>query len=155
MIDIKKYRSHIGKCLVGNVDQQYWINIPKNASNSISYHLLTQKKWKDGNWLIDTDIKNFQGVVVLKDPLDRWRGSTLELCYHFIERNDWKIDNFDFWFYKKNFFEFDRSLDLHHVRQVDFLQALDCDKLKFVYIDTNFEQNIRFLAKYFFRSDLQ
>lgn len=142
MIDITRYKHHIGKCLASDLERKYWINIPKNASNSISFHLLRQKQWRDSNWLTDTKIIDYHGVVVLRDPISRWQGSTLELCYHYLERSHWSTENFNEWFKKRNFFEFDRNLDLHHVRQIDFLHSLELDTLKFVYMNCEFETSI-------------
>lgn len=142
MIDLTRYKNHIGKCLVSDQECKFWVNIPKNASNSVSYHLLRQKRWYDDNWFNNPKILKYKGIVVLRDPLSRWKGSTLELCYHHIERNQWKTDNFEEWFEKRNFFNFDKNLDLHHVRQVDFLRGLDLDQLTFVYVDDYFEKEI-------------
>lgn len=141
-ITLEKYGNHIGKCLADESAKHAWVNIPKNASNTISHHLLFGLKWKDNNW-IKNNLEDFIFYAIIRDPIKRFIGSTIELCYHHLQHNKYNFDNFDKWFKDRDFVNFDKNVDLHFVRQIDFLHKLDFKKIKFIPLDKNFNQYLK------------
>lgn len=138
MFDPSKYGIHIGKGLVNPERTLFWLNIPKCASNTVSYHLL-RKQWKSAT--IHDAI--YQKVYVcLRDPVQRWKAATLELCYHHLLVHTQGLKDFDTWFYQRDFKNFDRNLDMHHVRQIDYLHYCDLSKCEFLYIDDSFSDKL-------------
>lgn len=117
--------NYVGRCLVDHDKKMFWINIPKNASNSVSYHLIRQMKWKDDHFINNPAIRKYRGLGVVREPLKRWHSCTLELCFHFFQyhRDDHDLIKFKDWFAHKNFENFDKNLDIHHIPQSAHLEA--------------------------------
>ena len=136
------YSPYIGKCLCDHSQRHAWVNIPKNGSNTVSGHLL-EMNWTDDNWLKNTQITEYRTVAVIRDPLKRWKGSAIELSYHYLEHNYWSFDGFEEWFRERDFYTFDVDVDLHFLRQTDFLTNLNIDNVTFIPMDTNFNQRIK------------
>lgn len=136
--DPTKYGIHIGKGLANPEKTQFWLNIPKCASNTVSHHLL-RKQWKKATI---HDAKYETVYVCLRDPVERWKAATLELCYHHLLVHKQGLQDFDSWFESRDFENFDRNLDMHHVRQVDYLYYCNLSKCKFLYIDNRFNENL-------------
>lgn len=127
----KAYREHVGKCLVNDKLETIWIEIPKCASKSISHSLLANA-WKDNNWLDNTILKKYNAVAIFRDPVKRWIGSTIELCFHHLEHNRYDFENFREWFDNQDFYNFDKNLDLHHLPQHVFLLDFPLDNIEIV-----------------------
>lgn len=139
--NLPNYYPYIGRCLVNYDIKHLWVNIPKNGSNTVSGHLL-KLNWKDDNWFDNKNLLDFKKTVVLRDPINRWKGSVIELCYHHLEHNHWSFDNFDSWFVSKDFQNFDKWLDIHFLPQSSFLYNL-VNNISFVPMDANFNNCIR------------
>lgn len=137
--DPNKYSDHIGKGLCSPEKTHFWLNIPKCASNTVSYYLI-KNQWKKSHV---TENKYEKIYVCLRDPIERWKASTIELCYHHLIMHKNGFDDFEQWFKKRNFSNFDKNVDLHHVRQVDFLYFCDLPKCEFVYMDEHFDKKIK------------
>ena len=129
---------HIHKGWVSDDDQIFWIEIPKNASKSVSAFCLHSNKWREAK-MTDPDIVNYHKMIVLRDPIDRWLKSSLELVFHAWEHaggqqtwNESNLSNLNEWFNRRNFV---RALDdIHLWRQTRYLHGLNIDKCKFIHI---------------------
>lgn len=128
-----------GNCLYNHSQKKMWLDIPKNASKSISYHLLNMG-WKNGNY-IDDEIYDYQTFIIVRDVLDRWKGSTIEICYHHVQYNLFDFTDFGKWFKENNWKEFDKNIDLHHQKLSFFNEGLS--NIKYIAMDRNFEYNVK------------
>ena len=140
--DIMEFGDHIGKCLCDHTIKHMWINIPKNGSNTVSGHLLDMR-WEDDNWNTHPEIKDYRSTVVVRDPLRRWKGSAIELSYHYLEHNRWSFEGFDEWFVERDFSNFERSMDIHFLKQTDFLINLNIADLIFIPMDVDFNSRVQ------------
>lgn len=139
--DIYEYKPYIGKCLT-DAQSHVWVNIPKNGSNTVSGHLL-EMDWKDDNWLVNPQLLDYKITAVMRDPLKRWKGSAIELSYHFLEHNYWSFEGFEEWFVNRDFYNFNVDVDLHFLKQTDFLTGLPVEKVSFIPMDANFNERIK------------
>jgi len=129
-----------GLCMVNYKKQLLWVDIPKNASKSISKPLINNKDWEVADFTKINVLRNYTAVAAIRDPLTRWIGCTLELCAHRILHHK-SFEGFEEWFMHRNFVDFEINLDLHHRPQCDFLAGLL--NLKLYLMDChNFSKNI-------------
>lgn len=117
--DFHKAYRHRG--LISPDHKRFWINIPKNGSNTISQIIFHQQRWRDAHY---HQYSNLTKYAFVRDPVDRWKKCTIELCYHHFEHNsfveDW--DLFHKVFEDRKWYEFyNHPLDLHHVPQSRFI----------------------------------
>jgi hypothetical protein len=137
----ERYRGLIESGLTNQDQTRFWLSIPKCASNTISSYLL-RMGWKDAA----VNDKKYQEIqVFLRDPISRWKSATLELCHHHLQHNqdDDKQAQFKEWFLNRKFQDFDHNVDLHHVRQTDFLYCCDIDACNFTLIDKDIDNKIK------------
>ena len=129
----------LGKGLVSPKRTNFWVEIPKNASNSMSEFLHYNRNWKDCN-RIQRKVIDAQYHVILRDPADRWKKCITEICN--IYRQERVHSRFDYWFKRQEFTNLYKYYDLHIVRQVDFLIGLNWHQTNFYYLDDNLSENI-------------
>jgi hypothetical protein len=128
-----------GNCLYNHKEEKMWLDIPKNASKSISHHLL-KMGWKNGNYIEDKK-HHYEAVIVVRDVISRWKGSTIEVCYHHIHHAKYDFLNFETWFTNKNWKSFDRIGDLHHQPLSYFCR--DLIKPRYIAMDSRFSRNVK------------
>lgn len=129
----------LGRGLSSLDGKQFWVNIPKNASNSMSAYL-QDKNWQDANYHINKEIRRTaMNHVILRDPVERWRKCITEICY--IDRPGKYIKK---WFQdrRKDFISVGVFYDLHLVRQADHIIDLDWRRTKFYNCDSTLAANI-------------
>lgn len=119
-----------------------WVDIPKNASKSVSHYLMKVCKdpWIPGNFIQDS-IYDYHAICVVRDVLDRWRGSTLEVCHYPINHGKLTYSEFGDWFDKQNWKNFDTKGDLHHKPISFFTDGLS--RIQYVALDRHFESSIQ------------
>lgn len=148
----------IGRVLVNKTKRQGWINIPKNASNTIGEFL---EGYKTHNWILEPEFAiDYRYLVVLRDPVDRWKKVQVErfnIAAEYI-KYDGKLVNKhpeifsdwwnEIWIKRKheltvtgNFA--DIYTDIHNFRQTDHLMGLNIKDIHFVFITDNLEQEIQ------------
>ena len=135
----------MGGCWVDDKTRHFWIDIPKNASQ-FAIKTLRKKDWwgtSEHGWLdrTHTEIvkhfsqeKGFTGVVILRDPWERWKSATV---HNWSRRGKGHVDITslqDFvLFYKQQATLFEQ--DEHTNRQVDYLDGLDKSNCIFFNLD--------------------
>lgn len=127
-----------GNCFYDHDNNKMWIDVPKNGSKSISHHLL-RMGWKNGNY-IDDQIYDYEAIVVVRDVVGRWKGSTIEICYHHVQYNNFDFANFSHWFDLKNFKGFEQRNDLHHRPTSFFTSKLT--NITYIAMDSRFEESV-------------
>lgn len=128
-----------GNCLYNHPQRKMWVDVPKCASKSISKSLMNIQ-WLSGNYVED-NIYDYNSVVVVRDVLDRWKGSTLEICYHHIQYNYYDLSNFESWFYDKDWKNFVVLNDIHHYEISFFTKGLQ--NIDYVAMDDKFEERLK------------
>lgn len=121
-----------GRCLVDERYKRIWVNIPKNASNSISKVLLNHG-WKAGNFNERQELQWYKPFVVLRDPLKRWQGSMAEITRHKIEAGADKKELDDF-YEGKTYFDEAFYSDIHFIPQVKWLEGLQWNDIDFFWM---------------------
>lgn len=129
-----------GNCFYEHSQKRLWIDIPKNASKSISQHLRFKLKWKHGNYVKD-NIFDYESIIVVRDPIQRWKGSTIEVCFHHLFHNKYSFENFETWLERKNWKNFDRIGDLHH-KPISWFCDNRLSNKKYIAMDKNFNQTV-------------
>jgi len=127
-----------GNCYLNHTERKMWLDIPKNASKSVSHDLM-RMGWKNGNYIRDS-IYDYEAIIVVRDVVERWKGSTIEVCYHHLQYNNFKFDNFAAWFERKNWKNFKSIGDLHHQPLSYFCR--DLTNPTYIAMDKNFKLNI-------------
>jgi hypothetical protein len=121
-----------------NTDHCY-VQIPKTASSSIRYFLLS-KNWQKGNYYKYDRLDDKEYVTVIRDPIDRWVSGIAQYLYGTTnlgsllkEKNiaeeeiEELFDNRIFQNFLFDFVVFDR----HTIPQCVFLRELPMDRIKF------------------------
>lgn len=129
-----------GNCYFNHEKRKTWIDIPKNASKTISHHLLRSKNWKPGSF-VKEKIYDYNSYAIIRDPIDRWRGSTIEVAYHYFHIKNYDIIELEKWLEHKNWKNFDSIGDLHHQRMSYFVGGLT--NITWISLDNNFEEKIK------------
>lgn len=130
-----------GNCFFNHAEKKVWIDIPKNASKSVGYHLRRSPNWKNGNY-IEEKIYDYTAYAVVRDPIKRWKGSTIEVAYHYIHYIKYDYSRLEKWFEAKNWKNFDRINDLHHKKLDYFTKGLQ--NINWISLDSSdFEQTIK------------
>lgn len=132
-----------GKCYVNHEKKKFWIDIPKCASKTISFHLFNEQGYVDGNFLQDKKIQEYECSAVIRDPVERWYAGALEICYHYKIR--WPDDEamFNHRFDYFNFRNFEERENEHLNPQSSFFDELNLDNVHFILLDENFERNVK------------
>jgi hypothetical protein len=128
-----------GNCFYKHDEKKMWIEIPKNASKSISHHLL-RMKWKNGNYIEDKTY-DYEAIIVVRDVIDRWKGSTLEICYHHAFHNKFDLSKFEPWFFSRDWKNFVKRGDIHHQPLSYFCKNLT--NPHYIAMDSNFDENVK------------
>lgn len=150
----------IGSGLIHPDKTRFWLDIPKNASQT-TIHGLTNRHKNDGKWQpinsSDFNVNKTHKYVIVRDPIQRWVGSSVELAWHF-HKNGSKGD----FFAEKNlreWYDMHAKPDLHHLPQWVWARYLDLYngttfiimddkdiklKLKEVFPDYNFDINVNY-----------
>jgi hypothetical protein len=127
-----------GNCFYNHIGRKMWLDIPKNASKSISHDLM-KMGWENGNYIKDS-IYDYEAIIIVRDVVGRWKGSTIEVCYHHLMHNNFKFDNFTTWFEKKDWKNF-KSIGDHHHQPLSYF-CRDLINPKYIAMDKNFKLNI-------------
>lgn len=132
-----QHRDHnFGHCLINDVNDIAYVNIPKNATNWAKDNL-SALGWRHSNFIKYPEIaKDRQFMVILRDPVDRWIAGVAE----FFVRYHSGIRNFD-----GNLLDIIFScvtLDDHTEKQGLFLNGLENNQLIFFNCDSNLRQNM-------------
>ena len=127
-----------GNCFYNHKEQKMWLDIPKNASKSVSHNLL-KMGWKNGNYIKDKN-HHYEAVIVVRDVVSRWKGSTIEICYHHIHHSKYYFSNFEHWFNSRNWENFEKRGDLHHQPLSYFCR--DLHNPHYIAMDNNFSKTI-------------
>ena len=130
-----------GKCFVNHDSKKIWIEIPKNASKTVSHHLFRSRLWKNGNYIHD-DLFDYKSYAVIRDPIQRWKGSTIELASHHMLHNKNNYGLLPQWFENRNLKNFSFVNDIHHRKMEYFVDGLK--NVTWVAMDKNFEQSIKY-----------
>lgn len=131
---------YLGSGLISPVPDRkdFWVNIPKNASNSMSQFLLN-RGWQDANFILNGNVhQRTHKHIILRAPLERFKSAILETAMGGPRRN------FYGWF-KQNITPYFESLpitDVHFVRQADFIINIPWDTATFYYCDKDLSKNI-------------
>lgn len=128
----------LGKGLVSPNRKEFWVNIPKNASNSMSEFLL-DRGWLDTNYLLHTNIhERTRKHIILRAPLERFKSAILELAVGGPRRN------FYGWFIKTMTYYLNHLPihDVHFVRQVDLIINIPWNTATFYYCDKDLAKNV-------------
>jgi hypothetical protein len=130
-----------GNCYVHNNSKKLWIEIPKNASKTISYHLYKSPNWRNGNY-IKEGLYDYSHYAIIRDPIKRWERSTLEICMHYLHYTKYDYISFDRWFKAKDWKNFDKMGNIHYFKMDFYTHGLD--NVKWISLDdANFEENVR------------
>ena len=129
-----------GNCFYNHEEKRLWIDIPKNASKSVSHHLRYNLKWKNGNYIHD-QIFDYESIIVVRDPIDRWKGSTIEVCFHHLFHNKYDFTNFEIWLQRRNWKNFDRIGDLHH-QPLSYFCSNKLTNKKYIAMNENFAKTV-------------
>lgn len=123
----------VGKGLINPEKSKFWLDIPKNASQT-TIHGLTNRHINDGKWQPinseDFKVNAIQKYLIVRDPIQRWVGSSVELAWH-----HYKHELNDDFFTRKNlreWYDMHSKPDLHHLPQWVWARHLD------LYNDTTF-----------------
>lgn len=150
----KKTSGFIGRCLVSPDRKRFWVNIPKNASNTIS-NVLLNSGWKGDNYIESLDLALLSTpIVFLRNPFDRWYGSVAELCLHKYQSPDVNKDLNIFleWFENSAIDMFIKNpfiYDIHFIRQLDYCMGLNINETIFIHLDTpNINETIKKIFDY-------
>jgi len=134
----------LGGCWINEKRKQFWINIPKNASQFAIRTLRKKEDWwytHEHGWMdksmseIVTHFsqeKGFTGVVILREPWERWKSATV---HNWTRQSSDIMSLQNFVLYYKNqetLFEQDE----HTNKQVSFLSGLDKSNAIFFNLDS-------------------
>jgi len=125
-----------GNCYFNHRERKMWIDIPKNASKTIGHHLRASNDWVNGNY-IQEGIYDYRAYAVIRDPIKRWRGSTIEIAFHHLQYNDFDYSVLGDWFKEKDWKNFEKKHDLHHLNTSYFVQGIG--DLTWIPLNKNFE----------------
>lgn len=131
--------------------KRFWLNMPKNASDSTVYQLVYMNKWKDANCFEDNLQDQLEEVVVtLRDPIDRWMKCCLELCNIQLQRLRYsKIEHeLDAWIEGGKYLDPFTHYDGHFFRQVDRLAGIHHHKITYVPMNKDFPSNLESVLGY-------
>ena len=128
-----------GNCFVNHDNKKMWIDIPKNASKSIGWHLRRSPDWKNANYIQDK-IYDYKTYAIVKDPIQRWRGSTIELAFHFLFHNKYDYSLLGEWFKVRDWKNFESKGDIHHFNIEYYTQGLN--DIVWIPIDDKFEETV-------------
>ena len=123
-------------------DDHYYVHIPKCASSWAKKYFRAMS-WRDSNFN-DFDTHNKQGIVILRDPMERWlshkpmrdmitHGISKDLIDAFVAR----LPNI--------------VLDEHTAPQSEFIKGLDHNSLKFFKCNSELVQQFN----YYFKQDIE
>lgn len=129
-----------GNCYFNHSKKRVWIDIPKNASKTIGHHLRRSKDWKNGNY-IEEGIYSYNAYAVIRDPIKRWRGSTIEIAFHHLQYNNFNYDLLPEWFMHKDWKNFEKRHDLHHLTVDYFTKGLE--NITWIPLNRNFEELVK------------
>lgn len=140
MIDEKP----IGKCYVNDSLSKFWIDVPKNASKTISQNLWNQG-WRDGDFTKEENIANsYEPSVVLRDPIARWLSGSLEISFHMYHYYDYDIAKFIERFEFFDFRNFEKRNNIHLLKYADLIGNLDRSKIHYFFLDDlNFDSKVK------------
>jgi len=151
--DVYKKSSFIGRGKLTS-NNMFWVNIPKNASNSVNRAI----SGRDFNWLdgvfVNPIVKENKALVILRDPVERWYKCFLESWniahemsgYRYLDEPELFWENWEVHKNKWTRFEYtNQYFDLHLIRQRDHLIGLDIDNAIFVYMDESFADNMKYV----------
>lgn len=131
--------------------KRFWMNIPKNASDSTVYQLVYMNKWKDAN-CFENNLQNQleEIVVTLRDPIDRWMKCVLEITNIKLERLRYsKVEHeIDEWIEKGEYLDPFKYYDGHFFRQVDRLAGVDHSRITYVPMGKDFPTNLESVLGY-------
>ena len=127
----------IGRGLINSEKDKFWLDIPKNASQT-TIHGLTNRHPNDGKWVpINSEnfkVNSIQKYLIVRDPIQRWVGSSVELAWHHHKTKS--EGNF---FARKNlkeWYDMHARPDLHHLPQWVWARHLDLhDNTTFIIMD--------------------
>jgi hypothetical protein len=136
----------LGDGLISPDNKYFFIKIPKNSSSFIVKHL-SELGWYHSNFY---DHKNLTSLFALRDPIERWVSGIVEylFMYH-MDCIDHLVSNpnaFDFWPILGEKLGIDLMLkhttfDDHTEQQVVFLNGVDLNNCKPLFIDNKFNIN--------------
>lgn len=131
--------------------KRFWMNIPKNASDSTIYQLVYMNKWKDANCFqnnLQNDLKEI--IITLRDPIDRWQKCVLEIANIKLQRVRYSKteDQLDKWIEEGEYLNPYTFYDGHFFRQVDRIAGVDSDKITYVYMGKDFPSNLENVLGY-------
>jgi hypothetical protein len=125
--DIRK--NYHGKCFTDDKARKLFVEIPKCGSQTFTGPLFRNKGYKDNNWNTNPEILDYEYFAIIRNPLQRWIKSTVELMFHHYEHSK-SFDNVRNVSESLNYYyNFDDFLDLHHVPQYCFLEGLKEENL--------------------------
>ena len=130
-----------GKCFYNQTEKKLWVEIPKNASKTVSHHLIRSSLWKNGNYIHD-NLFDYKCYAIIRDPIQRWKGSTIELASHHMLHNKNNYDLLPQWFKTRNLKNFTFINDIHHRKMEYFTEGLQ--NVTWIAMDENFEQSIKY-----------
>ena len=130
-----------GNCYYNHDKKIMWLDIPKNASKSVSRHLWISKEWKSGNYIED-GIYDYKAYGVIREPISRWFASTVEIAYHHLQSRLFNYSVIEPWFKAHEYYvEFDRKRNLHHQR-MDYFVSDKIKDMNWIAMDERFEDRI-------------
>lgn len=136
----------LGRCSLKPEDDIAWINVPKNASNTIGRFI---RHWRHTNWFDEKNLVDERRFfMVLRDPVERWKRSVLEVIRIYMEHHrlggdtEWEvvrngvfIDGLKDFNYDDTAGSYRGIFNLHVFRQVDHLIDLRLDSVRFLLMD--------------------
>lgn len=125
---------YTGRVWTSDSKQLCWLDIPKNASKTLS-NFFQNSEWRASNLTTEPELALYKSIVILRDPIDRWRKSVLELVYH-----QWQyFKNIEQWFEDRRFLNFG---DIHLQRQTQYLHGMDSNYCVFIKLDQELENKL-------------
>lgn len=140
-----------GKGVISPDGTRFWLNIPKNGSDSTVYQLVYQNQWRDAVYH-DQSVKQTvkEVIVTVREPIDRWQKCALEIaCIRREQMLYAKLESqFLEWLHRGEHLNPHNYYDGHYFRQVDRLAGIDCDLITYVPMGAQYPQNLEQVLGY-------
>lgn len=154
------HKGHVfGQCIVNNAQTRILVNIPKNASVSITDLLVNNLDWHHSNFHTMPGLETKKSLIFLRDPIDRWLSGICEYFYRNYEQLGYSslADVAETISPAMVELIFNRvAFDEHTEKQVYFLEGLDLNQATFFRVDECLVDNaLSFMVAHQLISDTQ
>ena len=133
------------KLIISGDKSSFYISIPKNASKTCGRIILDTRaecNWEEKRVISDHElIQGSNGFAVIRDPIERWVGSSLELIKHRLEHYTYE-ETMNGWFSIDRFKNIENWFDIHYYPQINHFINCDIRNIDFIFLNKNFNNNL-------------